>query len=162
MISSDLINQEARITPLGGYGAPYVGARRGDLRMPLLCHLPLYDSPAIGGGINTNALTTELDQRGNARTFSASGGASEGVDIGSIEASRAIVVNTALDQFDTPSGSQISLREALRDGKRIVIDPSLSGETLTLSNGQYLSPSSKQHFIEYSLRFFRWPCDRSC
>lgn len=51
-----------------------------------------------------------------------------------------IVVNTLTDQFDTPSGSQVSLREALRDaaalaGADIVIfDPALSGQSIQLSS----------------------------
>ncbi|WP_411847087.1 right-handed parallel beta-helix repeat-containing protein [Roseibacillus persicicus] len=148
--ASDLINTAARISPLGAYGSPNVGARRSDLRMPLLCHMPFYDSPAIGGGIDTDALKTKKDQRGKARTFSATGSATEGVDIGSVEASRIVYVTTAADQLDTPPGAQVSLREALLEGDHIVIDPTLSGSTLTLSNNAATLPTNNLSFIDGS------------
>jgi len=48
-----------------------------------------------------------------------------------------IVVTTASDQFNTPSGGQISLREALRDAEdsasRVTFDPSLSNAVITLN-----------------------------
>ena len=50
-----------------------------------------------------------------------------------------IMVNTTEDEFDTPSGPERSLREAIRDAgpseATICFDPSLSGETLTLTMG---------------------------
>ncbi len=47
-------------------------------------------------------------------------------------------VTTAVDEFDTPSGAAVSLREAMRDAKTtgefrtINFDPSLNGQTITL------------------------------
>ena len=50
-----------------------------------------------------------------------------------------LTVNTTEDQFDTPSGPELSLREAIRDagGTATTIDfaPSLSGATIDLTQG---------------------------
>lgn len=50
-----------------------------------------------------------------------------------------VTVNTSLDELDTPSGDNISLREAIRDaaaGDTVLFDSSLSGQILTLTQGQ--------------------------
>lgn len=50
------------------------------------------------------------------------------------------IVSTAADEFDTPSGANVSLREALRDAATaggadtITFAPALSGQTLTLAS----------------------------
>jgi predicted outer membrane repeat protein len=49
-----------------------------------------------------------------------------------------LTVNTTADQLDIPAGAEISLREAQRDaaeGDTIVFDPTLAGQTLTLTTG---------------------------
>lgn len=51
------------------------------------------------------------------------------------------VVNTLSDELDTPSGANISLREAIRDvgnsGGTITFDPSLDGGVIEVSNNQF-------------------------
>lgn len=50
-----------------------------------------------------------------------------------------ITVTTAADEFDTPSGANVSLREAIRDAeatgefREILFQPSLNGSTITLT-----------------------------
>lgn len=54
----------------------------------------------------------------------------------------ALTVNTLEDQFDTPSGPELSIREAVRDAgtgaATIDFDASLSGKTITLYSGELL------------------------
>ena len=58
-----------------------------------------------------------------------------------LEAYSGIVVTTTADEFDTPSGASLSLREAVRDAAAgpgaatITFDPALSGQTITLTRG---------------------------
>ncbi|MEM7146538.1 MAG: right-handed parallel beta-helix repeat-containing protein [Verrucomicrobiota bacterium] len=91
---------------------------------------PLATSPAIDAGSSTGCPT---DQRGIA------GKTGSATDIGAVEVAPALVVNTIADEFNTPSGSNLSLREAIRDvpdGGRIVFDENaLAGfTTIDLSN----------------------------
>lgn len=52
-----------------------------------------------------------------------------------------LVVTTTADEFDTPSGSELSLREAIRDlspGERISFASELSGQAIVLTRGELL------------------------
>jgi hypothetical protein len=67
-----------------------------------------------------------------------SGGLTTGTCIDELEVYPAIVVTTAADELNSPAGTQISLREAVRDcppGAGIGFAAALSGQTITLSLG---------------------------
>ena len=90
MLGTAPMNQAPLLATLGNYGGP-------TQTMP-----PLLGSPAIDAAVGSISTT---DQRG----FPISGIA----DIGAVES--ALLVTTGVDQLDTPSGAEVSLREAVRD-----------------------------------------------
>lgn len=91
---------------------------------PTQTMLPLAGSPAIDAAVSSTATS---DQRGVAIA---------GVpDLGAAENGSRITVAT--EQFDTPAGAQVSLREAVRDcpsGGVVVFAAALSGQTLPLAS----------------------------
>jgi hypothetical protein len=108
--ASSLTSGDPMLAPLGDYGGPTP-------TMP-----PLPGSPAINGAPGS---TATRDQRGFPVFQAPDLGAAEGTT----------VVTTTADEFDTPTGSGISLREAVRDtpsGGRIAFAPALSGQTATV------------------------------
>ena len=110
--SNNLIDVAPLLGPLGNYGGR-------TQTMP-----PLAGSPAIDAG---GATTLTIDQRGFPRVLGAA------VDIGAVESSPSPLVTTAAD-----SGIG-SLRYAVTynpPGSTITFDPSLSGQTILLTNGQ--------------------------
>ena len=117
---SNLTSGDPMLAPLGNYGGP-------TQTMP-----PLAYSPAIDTGNDTTAASITYDQRGPGypRKLSVH------VDIGAVEVylPRDVIVNNA----DSGSGS---LRYALAHttaGSTITFDPSLSGQTITLTSGELL------------------------
>lgn len=71
-----------------------------------------------------------------------SGGLATGTCIDELEAYSGIVVTTTADELNTPSGANISLREAVRDavsGGIIVFAPALSGQTITLTTASEIA-----------------------
>ena len=115
--TNNLIDVDPLLASLGDYGGP-------TQTMP-----PLPGSPAIDAGTDTGNLST-TDQRGFARV---SGSA---VDIGAVEIQNQFVV---LNNNDSGHGS---LRNAVTgtglefEGGRITFTNTLSGQTITLTNGQ--------------------------
>jgi hypothetical protein len=94
---------------------------------------PLPSSPTIDAAGPTGFAT---DQRGAPR--------SDGLpDIGAVEFQPA-VVTTASDQNDSPEGPELSLREALARQfvSTITFAPVLSGQTITLANGELVIDKS--------------------
>jgi len=69
---------------------------------------PLLSSDAIDAG---SPVIPGGDQRGFAGRVGAR------TDIGAVEAPLALIVTTAADEFNTPSGAALSLREAIRDAQ---------------------------------------------
>lgn len=64
-----------------------------------------------------------------------------------------VVVNTLADENESPSGPSISLREAISNSSSdtiITFGPSLSGGTITLTNGQLLIPENRSITIDAS------------
>jgi fibronectin-binding autotransporter adhesin len=120
----NLTSSPPLLAPLGNYGGP-------TQTMP-----PLPGSPAINpaGGAATSGFAT--DQRGFPRIV---GGI---VDVGAVESGSPIadfLVTTANDENDGLAVGGVSLRDAiafLPSGSSITFAPSLSGETITLTNGQ--------------------------
>ena len=109
-LASSLTSGDPMLAPLGDYGGP-------TRTMP-----PLPGSPAINGAQGS---TATRDQRGFPVFQAPDLGAAEGTT----------VVTTTADEFHTPTGSGISLREAVRDtpsGGRIAFAPALSGQTATV------------------------------
>lgn len=101
-------------------------------------YIPRPDSPAIDAAAVTTRIL--LDRSGNPRVSDGDASGTAQPDIGAFEVS-SIRVTTAADELDTPSGANVSLREAIRDAGAspintvLRLDPSLSGQTLTLSAG---------------------------
>ncbi|RYD30645.1 MAG: hypothetical protein EOP86_19555, partial [Verrucomicrobiaceae bacterium] len=114
------------LAPLGQYGGP-------TQTMPPLAGGPAVD--AVPAAAVVTGLTT--DQRGAARVLDGDGNGSALPDIGAVELA-VMQVTTAADELDTPSGPQVSLREALRDAAAnisIVFDPGVftaAGGAVTL------------------------------
>lgn len=75
---------------------------------PTRTRSPLLSSDAIDAG---STIIPGSDQRG----FTGRVGAR--TDIGAVEAPQALIVTTASDEFNTPSGAALSLREAIRDAQ---------------------------------------------
>jgi predicted outer membrane repeat protein len=103
---------------------------------------PLLSALAANGGLTKTMAFQPTSPALNAAIGSANTEDQRGVavlgvpDIGALE-SAAIVVNTVADEFDTPSGASVSLREALRDAEAqsfatILFAQTLSGQTLLL------------------------------
>jgi hypothetical protein len=96
---------------------------------------PLAGSAAIDAGLETGNLPA-TDQRGFARVVGSA------VDIGAVEAGNTVfspVVNIAQDVMDGLITTNVSLREAIAyatNGSTITFAPSLSGQTLMLTDGQ--------------------------
>jgi hypothetical protein len=109
--SNNLTNGNALLAPLGNYGGPTPS-------MP-----PLPGSPAIDVGAATT-LTT--DQRGFPRIVGPA------VDIGAVEFQANLVVTTN----DSIPGSLRYAAAYVTNNATITFDPSLSGQTITLTNGQ--------------------------
>ncbi len=128
--TNNLTSGDPLLAPLGNYGGP------------TQTRPPLPGSPAIdpAGGATTSTFTT--DQRGFPRVVDGDGNGIAVADIGAVEVSPT-VVTTNLDQLDTPTGPQTSLREAVRDGADyIVFDTALSGQTITLGGSAIVLASS--------------------
>jgi len=120
-----LLNVNPQLASLGNYGGP-------TQTMP-----PLAGSQAIDGATSGTGFTT--DQRGYPRTQGAD------PDIGAVEAGNAIpganykVVTTTNDFLNGLTNSGVSLRSAVAfvpNNSIITFAPSLSGQTITLTNGE--------------------------
>jgi hypothetical protein len=114
-ITSNLVDTNALLAPLGNYGGPTP-------TMP-----PLGGSPAIDAGSDASASLFATDQRGFPRLAGAH------VDIGAVEFQYGLVVSNSADSGEN------TLRAAVAydpPGSMITFAPALSGQTITLTNGQ--------------------------
>ena len=118
-IRTTAANGPVNLSPLGSNGGP------------TKTMVPRPGSPAIDVPSFITGVTT--DQRGFPRPVE--NGPSGGLpDIGAVE-SQTVVVTTAADQIDTPTGAQTSLREALRDGAdRVLFSPALAFQAVGLDS----------------------------
>jgi predicted outer membrane repeat protein len=96
--------------------------------------IPRSGSPAIDAAAVTYRHL--FDRADNPRMVDGDLSGTAQPDIGAYEVP-AIRITTAVDEFDTPSGASVSLREAIRDASTtannlLLLDPALSGLTLTL------------------------------
>ncbi len=127
-----------RLSPLGWHGGP------------IPTYTPLTHSPAIDAGHPADGVL-QRDGRGFLFRKDGNGDGITRSDIGAVEAFKPVVVTTTADQFHTPSGPQVSLREAIRDcppGGRITFAPSLSNATCTLGALGALSVNGKAVTID--------------
>lgn len=127
---------DPRLGPLGDYGGPTP-------TLPLLLNSPAIDAGdplafAGFGGVPTN------DQRGLSRVADGNGDATSRIDIGAFEnAVRYFQVDTAVDENDGNYAiGDLTLREAIHLSNllatvdTIFFHPNLSGQTITLSQGE--------------------------
>lgn len=134
----------------GTAGAP----RAAQIAIETSSFQPLPGSPAIDAAQPTFLL---LDRFQLARTVDGDLSGSAQPDIGALEIA-ALAVTTAADELDTPSGANVSLREALRDASAsslsattiLRLDPALSGQTLTLNPSLGELVISKNIFLDAS------------
>lgn len=128
--TGDIRNTDPKLGPLANYGGP------------TMTHALLFGSPAIDQGKDLSG--TGRDQRDRIRPndegsiANAAGG--DGSDMGAFELYTIKVTNNSDD-----SGSTESLRKALLDaleGDAIYFDPSLTGQAITLTNGQLVVDKS--------------------
>ena len=112
--------------------------------------MPLAHSPAIDtADPSTSANLQEARGFWNKRD-----GNNDGVnraDIGAVEAFKPVVVTTLADEFNTPSGAQVSLREAIRDcgnGGRILFAHGLNLGTATIGASGALAIQGKAVTID--------------
>ena len=115
--TSSLTNGDPRLAPLGDYGGP-------TQTMP-----PLSGSAAIDAGGSTTFAT---DQRGLPRVVGSA------ADIGAVETVQSFVTNT---NDSGPGSLRQTIAEAL-PGTIVAFDPGLSGQTITLTNGQLIPTNS--------------------
>ncbi len=131
--SSNLVNLPANLAALGDYGGPA-------WTMP-----PMPGSQALDAATGSSATT---DQRGVFRPLNGDNAGLAVSDLGAVEVPIPLTVTTRFDENDTPAGSTLSLREAIRDaepGATILFNTSFDGEpsdTITLSQslGQIVFP----------------------
>ena len=105
---------------------------------PTHTRLPLAGSPVLDR-VSVIIPVGATDQRGFSRPRDGDADSIFKADIGAVEAGDAaeLVVNTLVDELDTPPGSNLSLREAIREapaGTLITFAPSLSGQTLVFDS----------------------------
>ena len=112
--------------------------------------MPLAHSPAIDAADpSTSANLQEARGFWNKRD-----GNNDGVnraDLGAVEAFKPVVVTTLTDEFNTPSGAQVSLREAIRDcgnGGRILFAPALNLGTAAIGASGALAIQGKAVTID--------------
>ncbi len=149
--ANTVIDGSSTLTSLGhnlsdDTGTPWTGT--GDLTgdpglMPLglhegplhFCHLLEHGSIGIDAGGLPGGDTPETDQRGRDRVTDGDGTVTELLDIGAVEMSPFIMVNTLANETDIPPGSDVSLYEALQsvspETGRVVIAASLNGGVVT-------------------------------
>ena len=118
--SNNLTTGNPQLSPLGYYGGSTMTMR------------PMLGSPAIDKGKVIAGLST--DQRGFARNVDGNGAGGAQPDIGAVELNPVTVTTTA-DEDDTPAGTNISLREAVRSQADVFFAPALSGQTIGLTEG---------------------------
>ncbi|MDB4265501.1 right-handed parallel beta-helix repeat-containing protein, partial [bacterium] len=112
VLAALVANDEGAVTTPGDYDALASGEMRSS-------------RGAVASTIITSAVTNP--------SFATNGGTPVVTAVG-IQ-SETSVVTTATDELDTPSGNDLSLREAIRDaaaGDIILFDPSLDGQTIPL------------------------------
>ncbi|MEM9481041.1 MAG: choice-of-anchor Q domain-containing protein [Verrucomicrobiota bacterium] len=118
---------------------PRLGPLTHHLGSPLRVHYPLSGSLAIDASALSDPDFLKRDNIGAPRLSSGDPSIpGTFTDIGAVEAAVPTVVTTMADEFDTPSGSNISLREAIRDA-------SDGGRILFLDN---LTDIFAQNFID--------------
>ncbi|MEM0898314.1 MAG: right-handed parallel beta-helix repeat-containing protein, partial [Verrucomicrobiota bacterium] len=110
--SEDVFDHFHDITETDPRLGPLTFHRGSHLRV----HYPLSGSPVIDASFTGAPIFLNRDNTGALRrqngNLSIPGAAA---DIGAAEATAPIIVNTLLDELDVPAGTNISLREAIRD-----------------------------------------------
>lgn len=120
-----LLSGDSKLSPFGYYAGS----------VPTLP--PAIGSLAIDGGLDLPGIAQ--DQRGFKRSADGDFNNTSLPDIGAVEI-RQLLVNTTVDTLDTPSGTSLSLREAVRDQADYVrFAPALSGQTISLASEIALS-----------------------
>jgi CSLREA domain-containing protein len=125
---NSILGKDPLLGTLGDYGGP-------TQTIPLLPGSPAIDAGSNVLAVNPDSSPLATDQRGNPRISNGT------VDIGAYEYLNPLTVTTTLDVVD-PNDGLTSLREAIAYANSdpgddtITFDPSLAGQTITLSSGQ--------------------------